>query len=83
MYCILGQYVETISRTYTNSANLCGILHKIECPQALQQSQPMFEKLLNPQIHNTLVTDRLSLLTLSDEDYDCESDTMAWDECAA
>ena len=83
MYCILGQYEETISRTYTNSANLRGILHKLECPQALQQSQPMFEKLLNPQIRDTLVTDMLSLSTLSDEDYDCESDTLAWDERTA
>ena len=80
MYYILGQYEETISRTYTKSANLRGILCKIECPQALQQSQPMFEKLLNPQIHDTLVTDMQSFSTLSDKDYGCESNTTAWDE---
>jgi len=59
----LGEYEETISRSFTRSANLRGLLTKTNCPQAIKQCQPMFQKLLNPQVRDTLITDMLSLST--------------------
>jgi hypothetical protein len=73
----LGELEETISRSYTRSANLRGALCKSQCPQALQHCRAMFEKLVNPQTRNTLITDMLSLSSLDDSD---DNEGVTWQE---
>jgi hypothetical protein len=70
-----GEYEETISRSYTTAANLRGLVRKSDCPEALKNCEPMFEKLVDPQVRNTLVTDMLSA---SFGDGDDEDDDAIW-----
>jgi hypothetical protein len=70
----LGEYEETIASSFTKSANLRGVIQKIESPEALQHCQPLFEKMMDPQVRNTLVTDMLAVTSLhdgQDTDEDC------------
>jgi hypothetical protein len=81
-----GEFEETISQAYARAANLRGLLLKSECPEALKNCQPMFEKLLKPQVRDTLVTDMLASLPLQDlddgndgDDGDADADAGAWE----
>jgi hypothetical protein len=77
---LLGELEETLSRSYTRSANLRAIMYKSECPQALRHCQAMFEKFLNPQIRDTLTTDMLSSILSLDEGSD---EGAVWNENVA
>jgi hypothetical protein len=78
-----GEYEETIAKSFTRSANLRGLLCKAECPQALQHCEPMFKKLVNPDIRSTLVNDILKFSLLDDDDEDIDHHPSDWDERAA
>lgn len=48
---------ETMARAYTRSANLRALLFKSGCPEVIQHSKTFFDKLLDPQVQGSLVTD--------------------------
>ncbi|KAF9471200.1 hypothetical protein BDN70DRAFT_939116 [Pholiota conissans] len=52
-----GQLEETISNSFTKSANLRSLLLKDGCPAAIKNCEGYFTKLVDPQIRNTLLTD--------------------------
>jgi hypothetical protein len=58
---------ETIARAYTRSANLRALLLKSGCPEVIQHSKAIFDKLLNPQVRDSLVTD-INALSAAEED---------------
>ena len=53
----IGKMEETIARAYTRSAHLRAILLKSGCPEVIQHSKVFFDKLLDPQVRGSLVTD--------------------------
>jgi hypothetical protein len=53
----IGEMEETIARAYTRSAHLRAILLKSGCPEVIQHSKVFFDKLLDPQVRGSLVTD--------------------------
>lgn len=66
---------ETMARAYTRSANLRALLLKSGCPEVIQHSKIFFDKLIDPQVRGSLVTDIHSLSAEetginSDEDFD-------------
>jgi len=57
------------------AANLRALVSKSNAPEVIRRCQPIFSKLVNPQVRNTLVTDMLSL-TLAQDDNDSEENTQ-------
>jgi hypothetical protein len=64
---------------YTRSANLRALSFKAGCPEAILNCQPFFEKLVNPQIRNTLITDMHTTLPMPLDDDDDESNVV-WND---
>ncbi len=62
----IGEMEETIARAYTRSANLRALLLKSGCPEVIQHSKAFFDKLLDPQVRGSLVTD-IHTLSLTEE----------------
>jgi len=60
----IGKMEETIARAYTRSAHLRAILLKSGCPEVIQHSKVFFDKLLDPQVRGSLVTDIHTLYRL-------------------
>ncbi|KDR79753.1 hypothetical protein GALMADRAFT_136364 [Galerina marginata CBS 339.88] len=54
------EYSETIARSFVRSANLRQLLEKTGTPEVIRNCKPMFQKLVDPQIRDTLLTDMLS-----------------------
>jgi hypothetical protein len=52
-----GQLEETIATSFVKSANLRALLTKSECPEAIKNCQAFFQKLVDPEVRNTLLTD--------------------------
>jgi hypothetical protein len=52
-----GQLEETIATSFVKSANLRALLTKSECPDAIRNCQAFFQKLVDPEVRNTLLTD--------------------------
>jgi hypothetical protein len=59
----LGEYETTISHPFVRGNNLRGIFQKTGTPEVILNCKPMFQKLVEPQVRNTLVTDILTLFT--------------------
>jgi hypothetical protein len=57
---LLGEYEETIARSFVRSANLRRILEQTGTPEVIRNCKPIFQKLVDAQIRDTLVTDMLS-----------------------
>ena len=51
---------ETIATTFVESANLRGFLLKDECPCAIKNCRDFFNKLVHPNVRNTLLADMMS-----------------------
>lgn len=60
------------------AANLRALVSKSNAPEAIRHCQPIFSKLVNPQVRNTLVTDMLSL-TFAQDDNDPENIETLYD----
>jgi hypothetical protein len=54
-----GEYEETISRSFIRSTALKNLMLKTGTPEVIQNCEPIFRKLIDPQIRNTLITDIL------------------------
>jgi hypothetical protein len=59
-----------MAQSFTRCANFRGLLSKADCPQALKNCEPMFRKLVNPQLRSTLITDMASFSGCVDENED-------------
>ena len=64
---LLGKLEEMISFSFTKSANLWAFMLKEGCPSAIKNCSGHFLKLINPQVHNTLLTDITHFLSLEEE----------------
>ncbi|KAF8801723.1 hypothetical protein BYT27DRAFT_7261832 [Phlegmacium glaucopus] len=62
-----GQLEETISTTFTKSANLRALMLKEGCLPAIKNCSGHFSKFVDPQVHNTLLTDIAHFLALEEE----------------
>ena len=65
---------ETIARAYTRSTNLRALLFKSGCPEVIQHSEVFFNRLLNPQVQDSLVTDIHALSATDDAGFDSFED---------
>jgi len=63
----IGEMEETIACAYTRMANLHAFLLKSGCPEAIQHCKVFFDKLLNPQVRDSLVTDIHSISAVEDD----------------
>lgn len=70
----IGEYEETIARSWYRSANFRVFFTKVTCPQPIQQCLSLFETLIRPQVRDTLVTDALLLREESPEESSINED---------
>ena len=66
-HSLRGKLEETISTSFVKSANLRAFLLKEGCPPAIKNCARHFSKLIDPQVHNTLLTDIARFLSLEEE----------------
>lgn len=57
----LGEYEQTIARSWYRSSNFRALFTKATCPEAIQHCFDAFETLVQPQTRDTLSTDALIL----------------------
>jgi hypothetical protein len=81
----LGELEETMAKSFVKSANLRALVFKSQCPEVVQNCQPMFQKLVNPQLRDSLQTDMQVLSSLAEGGDDDEDDDGAlnWNERSA
>ena len=65
----VGEMEEIVARAYTRSANLHAFLLKLGCPEAVQHCKPFFDRLLNPQIQDSLVTNIHTISAKAEADF--------------
>ena len=74
-----------MGKSFVRSANLRALVFKSGCPEVIQNCQPMFQKLVNPQLRDTLQTDIQVLSSLAkggDDDVD-DDVAVIWNERTA
>ena len=76
-----------MAKSFVRSANLRALVFKSQSPEVIQNCQPMFQKLVNPQLRDSLQTDMQMLSSLvegGDDDNDGDGDgddgAMNWNE---
>ena len=74
----IGEYEETIARSWYRSTYFCAIFTKANCPRAIQHCAEMFNKLVQPQNRNSLAID--IQLSAHEEDNDDDEDEPAEDD---
>src|SRR5271156_216699 len=81
----VGELEETITKSFVRSANLRALVFKSQCPEVIQNCQPMFQKLVDPQLRDTLQTDMWMLSSLTEDGDGDEYDDNAinWNERTA
>ena len=53
-----------MAKSFVRSANLRALVFKSQCPEVIQNCQPMFQKLVNPRLRDSLQTDMRVLSSL-------------------
>jgi hypothetical protein len=66
-YFPLGKLEETISISFSKSANLRAFMLKEVCPSAIKNCSGFFSKLIDPQVRNTLLSDIVQFMSLEEE----------------
>lgn len=66
-----------MAKSYVRSANLRALTSKLGCPEAIQNCQPIFEKMVDPQLRGTLTTDIRSISSLFEDDHQ-DDDGAFW-----
>ena len=76
---------ETMAKSFVRSANLRALIFKSECPKIIQNCQPIFQRLVDPQLRDTLQTDMqiLSSLTEDGDADEYDDNTINWNEQTA
>jgi hypothetical protein len=81
-----------MAKSFVRSANLRALVFKSQCPEVVQNCQPMFQKLVNPQLRGSLQTDMQVLSSLAegddvdgdhDDDDDDDDGAVNWNERTA
>ena len=74
-----------MAMSFVRSANICALVFKSQCPEVIQNCQPMFQKLVNPQLRDSLSMDMqlLSSLTEGGDDDGDDDGAMYWNERTA
>lgn len=75
-----------MAKSFVRSANLRALVFKSQCPEVVQNCQPMFQKLVNPQLRDSLQTDMQVLSSLAEggDDGDDDDDGAGnWNERTA
>jgi hypothetical protein len=74
-----------MAKSFVRSANLRALVFKSQCPEVIQNCQPMFQKLVNPQLRDSLSMDMqlLSSLTEGGDDDGDNDGAMYWNERSA
>jgi hypothetical protein len=62
-----GKLEETISTTFTKSANLRALMLKEMCPPAITNCSGIFSKFVDPQVRNTFLMDIAHFLSVEEE----------------
>lgn len=68
-----------MAKSYVRSANLRALTSKLGCPEVIQNSKHIFQKMVNPQLRGTLTTDIRSISSLFEDDNE-DDDTVIWNE---
>jgi hypothetical protein len=76
--CWIGEYEETIARSWYRSTYFRAMFSKANCPQAIRHCAEMFEKLVQPQSRNSLAID--TQVSAHEADNDDDEDAPAEDE---
>jgi hypothetical protein len=66
-----------MAKSYVRSANLRALTSKLGCPEAIQNCQLIFQKMVDPQLRGTLTTDIRSISSLFEDD-DEDDDGAFW-----
>ena len=73
-----------MAMSFVRSANLRALVFKSQCPEVIQNCQPMFQKLVNPQLRDSLSMDMQLLSSLTEGGDDGDDDgAMYWNERTA
>ena len=74
-----------MAKSFVRSANLRALVFRSQCPEVIQNCQPMFQKLVNPQLRDSLQTDMQVLSSLAEggDDNGDDNGALNWDERAA
>ena len=74
-----------MAKSFVRSANLRALVFKCQCPEVIQNCQPMFQKLVDPQLRNSIQTDMqvLSSLVETGDDESDDDDALNWNERSA
>jgi hypothetical protein len=82
---LLSELEVTMARSFVRSANLHTLVFKTQSPEVIQNCQPMFQKLINPQLQDSLQTDMRVLSSLveggDDDDDGSDDDDDGGDDC--
>jgi len=81
--CKLGELEETISRSFTRSANLRNIMQCSGCPDAIRCCRTVFDKLINPRATGSLFHDIASFSASRQDvhdDSDIDDDDRAYED---
>jgi len=71
-----------MAKSFVRSANLRALVYKSRSPEVIQNCQSIFQKLVDPQLRDTLHTD-IQLLSSLTEDIDNDDGIMNWDDGTA
>jgi len=71
-----------MAKSFVRSANLRALVFKSQSPEVIQNCQSIFQKLVDPQLRDTLQTD-IQLLSSLTEDIDNDDGIMNWDDGTA
>jgi hypothetical protein len=72
-----------MAKSFVRSANLRALVFKSQSPEVIQNCQPMFQKLVNPDLRYSLQTDIQVLSSLAEGGDDDGDDDLNWNECTA
>ena len=70
-----------MAKSFVRSANLRALVFQSQCPEVIQNCQPMFQKLVNPQLRDSLQTDMQVLSSLFESSDD--DGALNWNERTA
>ena len=80
----VAELEETMAKSFVRSANLRALVSRSDCPEVIRNCQPMFQKLVDPQLRDTLQTDMRVLSSLVEDGDDYDDDSAAnWNEKTA
>lgn len=72
-----------MAKSFVRSANLRALVFRSQCPEVIQNCEPMFQKLVNPQLRDSLQTDMQVLSSIAEGSDDVDDSALDWNERTA